>query len=179
VPVSDIIGGSVGCNDVDDTPSQRRRLFHQLTFHGFLLCFAANCVATVYHYAFDWPAPYPVMSLPVLLGTVGGIGLLGGPAGLAWLNLRRHPRHGDPAQRPMDLGFIALLFLTSLTGLALLAWRDGRAMAPLLAAHLGAVMALFLTMPYGKFSHGIYRSAALLKWAVEKRRPNRLVLGGD
>ena len=178
-PVSDVIGGSVGCNDVDDTPSPRRRLFHQLTFHGFLLCFAATCVATVYHYAFDWPAPYPVMSLPVLLGTVGGIGLLGGPAGLAWLNLRRHPRHGDPAQRPMDLGFIALLFLTSLTGLALLAWRDGRAMAPLLAAHLGAVMALFLTMPYGKFSHGIYRSAALLKWAVEKRRPNRLGLGGD
>ena len=40
-------------------------------------------------------------------------------------------------------------------------------------------MALFLTMPCGKFSHGIYRSAALLKWAVEKRRPNRLVLGGD
>jgi citrate/tricarballylate utilization protein len=173
------IGRSVGCNDADDTPRQWRRVFHQLTFYGFLLCFAATCVATVYHYAFSWPAPYPLTSVPVVLGTVGGIGLLVGPAGLAWLNLRRHPLHGDPSQKPMDLGFIALLFLTSLTGLALLAWRDTSAMALLLALHLGAVMALFLTMPYGKFAHGIYRSVALLKWAVEKREPSRLKLGSD
>ncbi len=32
------------------------------------------------------------------------------------------------------------------------------------------VMALFLTLPYGKFAHGFYRCAALLKWAIEKRR---------
>ncbi len=63
-------------------------------------------------------APYAWTSLPVLLGTAGGIGLLIGPAGLWWLNARRHPAHGDAAQRPMDRAFIALLFLTSLTGLA-------------------------------------------------------------
>ena len=33
------------------------------------------------------------------------------------------------------------------------------------------VMALFLTLPYGKFAHGIYRGAALLKWSIEKRQP--------
>jgi citrate/tricarballylate utilization protein len=43
-------------------------------------------------------------------------------------------------------------------------------MGALLAVHLGAVMALFLTLPYGKFAHGFYRTAALLKWAIEKRR---------
>ena len=172
-------GTRVGCNDADDTPSQWRRVYHQFTFYGFLLCFAATCVATLYHYALDWPAPYPVASLPVVLGTLGGIGLLIGPAGLAWLNLRRDPAHGDPAQKPMDLGLIALLFLTSLSGLALLVWRDTSAMALLLAMHLGAVMGLFLTMPYGKFAHGIYRCAALLKWAIEKRQPTRLKLGGD
>jgi citrate/tricarballylate utilization protein len=48
-----------------------------------------------------------------------------------------------------------------------------------LCVHLGAVMALFLTLPYGKFAHGIFRSAALLKWAIEKRQPNSLQLGGD
>ena len=64
-------------------------------------------------------------SLPVLLGTLGGIGLLVGPAGLLWLNLRRHPLHGDAAQQPMDRGFIALLFGDERSrGLALLAWRD-------------------------------------------------------
>ena len=63
------------------------------------------------------------------------------------------------------------------TGLALLVWRDTGAMALLLAIHLGAVMALFLTLPYGKFAHGIFRSAALLKWAIEKRLPGTLKLG--
>jgi citrate/tricarballylate utilization protein len=105
--------------------------------------------------------------------------LLIGPAGLFWLNLRRHPAHGDAAQKPMDRGFIALLFFTSLTGLALLAWRDTSSMALLLAVHLGVVMALFLTLPYGKFAHGIFRSAALLKWAIEKRQPSSLKLGDE
>jgi len=114
-----------------------------------------------------------------VLGTVGGIGLLIGPAGLLWLNLRRHPLHGDPSQRPMDRAFIVLLFATSATGLALLAWRDTGAMALLLAVHLGVVMALFLTLPYGKFAHAVYRVAALLKWSIEKRQPNRLQLGAD
>jgi citrate/tricarballylate utilization protein len=102
-----------------------------------------------------------------------------GPAGLLWLNLRRHPMQGDAAQRPMDRGFIVLLFLISLTGLALLAFRDTGAMGLLLAVHLGTVMALFLTLPYSKFAHGVYRSAALLKWNIEKRQPNSLQLGSD
>jgi citrate/tricarballylate utilization protein len=40
-------------------------------------------------------------------------------------------------------------------------------------------MAFFATMPYGKFAHGVYRAAALLKWAVEKRLPTNLRLGAD
>jgi citrate/tricarballylate utilization protein len=42
-------------------------------------------------------------------------------------------------------------------------------MGLLLAVHLGTVMAFFLTMPYGKFAHGVFRSASLLKNAVDKR----------
>jgi citrate/tricarballylate utilization protein len=105
--------------------------------------------------------------------------LLVGPIGLLWLNLHRHPEHGDAAQKSMDRGFLALLFFTSLTGLALMIWRDSSVMAILLAVHLGVVMALFLTMPYGKFAHGFYRCAALLKYAVEKRQANKLQLGSE
>ena len=172
-------GHGEGCNEADDAFTLWRRRFHHFTFYGFMLCFAATCVATIYHYVFNWQAPYSYTSLPVLLGTTGGIGLLIGPAGLFWLNLRRHPMHGDAAQKPMDRGFIALLFFTSLTGLALLAWRDTSAMALLLAVHLGVVMALFATLPYGKFAHGVYRCAALLKFAIEKRQPSRLALPAD
>ncbi len=172
-------GHGKGCNNADDAFTQWRRRFHHFTFYGFMLCFAATCVATLYHYLLGQQAPYPLLSAPVLLGTAGGIGLLIGPAGLLWLNVKRHPEQGDAAQKPMDRGFIMLLFLTSATGLALLAGRDGSAMALLLAIHLGVVMALFLTLPYGKFAHGIYRSAALLKWSIERRQPNKLQLGSD
>lgn len=172
-------GHGEGCNEESDRFTLARRRFHHFTFYGFLLCFAATSVATLYHYLFGWHAPYPVTSLPVMLGILGGIGLLIGPAGLLWLNLRREPDTSDDAQRTMDRGFIALLLLTSATGLALLAGRDTGAMAALLAVHLGVVMALFLTLPYGKFAHGIYRTAALLKSAIEKRQPNRLQLGSD
>lgn len=172
-------GHGMGCNNADDAFTLLRRRFHHFTFYGFMLCFAATSVATLYHYLFDLHAPYALSSLPVLLGIAGGIGLLVGPAGLLWLNLKRHPLHGDATQKPMDRGFIALLFLTSLSGLLLLAFRDTSAMGLLLAVHLGVVMALFLTLPYGKFAHGIFRSAALLKWSIEKRLPNSLQLGSE
>jgi citrate/tricarballylate utilization protein len=172
-------GHGEGCNERDDAFTLWRRRFHHFTFYGFLLCFAATCVATLYHYLSGWPAPYPLASWPVLLGTAGGLGLLVGPAGLFWLHLRRHPAHVLAAQKPMDRGFIALLFFASLTGLVLLIWRDTGAMALLLALHLGVVMALFATLPYSKFAHAGYRCVALLKYAIEKRQPNRLQTGAE
>jgi citrate/tricarballylate utilization protein len=164
-------GGGDGCTYPDEKPSLARRHFHHLTFYGFMLCFAATCVATVYHYVFGWKAPYAFWSLPVLLGTLGGIGLLAGPLGLLWLKRKRDPQLVDPSQDGMDLAFLALLFLVSATGLALLALRETRAMGMLLALHLGAVLALFLSLPYGKFVHALYRFAALTRFHIEKRRP--------
>ena len=105
------------------------------------------------------------------LGTLGGLGLLAGSAGLSWLKCRRDPELADPSQSGMDLGFLILLFLTSLTGLLLLAFRETRAMGVLLALHLAAVMALFLTLPYGKFVHALYRFAALVRFHIERTRP--------
>ncbi|MDE2297059.1 MAG: tricarballylate utilization 4Fe-4S protein TcuB [Burkholderiales bacterium] len=172
-------GHGEGCNNADDAYTLSRRRFHHLTFYGFMLCFAATSVATLYHYLLGWPAPYGYASLPKLLGMAGGVALVVGTTGLLGLNLTRHPLQGDAAQKPMDRGFIALLFLTAASGLALTALRASDALALLLAIHLGAVMALFATLPYGKFAHGVYRSAALLKWAVEKRQPSGLRLGDD
>ncbi|MFL9811796.1 tricarballylate utilization 4Fe-4S protein TcuB [Stutzerimonas sp. VN223-3] len=172
-------GHGKGCNNESDRFTLWRRRFHHLTFYGFMLCFAATGVATLYHYLLGAEAPYPVFSLPVLLGIVGGLGLIVGPVGLLVLGYQRDPAQGDVAQRPMDRGFIALLLLISLTGFGLLIGRDTGAMAVLLAVHLGVVMAFFLTMPYGKFAHGIFRSAALLKYAIEKRQPDRIKLGSE
>lgn len=162
-------GGQAGCMNEDEHPTDRRRLYHHFTFYGFLLCFASTSVATVYHYVLGWPAPYPWTSAPVILGTLGGIGLLIGPAGLLAAKGRRDPQLRAGRNAGMDVAFLVMLFLTSLTGLLLLVLRDTGAMGILLAVHLGVVLALFLSLPYGKFVHGLYRFAALIKYAGERR----------
>jgi citrate/tricarballylate utilization protein len=163
-------GGDGGCSSEGEKPSARRRVFHHLTFYGFLLCFAATSVATIYHYVFGWPAPYPPLSAPVVLGSLGGIGLLLGPVGLFLLKRSRDPILVDQRRSGMDDAFLVMLFLTSATGFALLLLRDTPAMGLLLALHLGVVLGLFLSMPYGKFVHGLYRFAALMKYAGERKR---------
>lgn len=172
-------GHGEGCNNEHDAYTHARRRAHHLTFYGFFLCFAATSVATLYHYVLGWVAPYDLPSLPKLLGAVGGVSLMTGTVWLWRLNRRRQPLQGDAAQRPMDLAFIALLFLTSASGLALWLARATPALPLLLCLHLGAVIALFATMPYGKFAHAVFRSAALLRHAVEKRQPNPVGLGAD
>lgn len=162
-------GGGVGCMNDDEKPTDDRRLYHHLTFYGFMLCFASTTVATGYHYLMGMQAPYPWYDLPVLLGTAGGIGLLIGPAGLLVAKGRRDPALADPARFGMDVAFLVMLFLTGLTGLALLVLRATPAMGILLAVHLGVVFSLFVTLPYGKFVHGIYRYLALVRYARERR----------
>jgi citrate/tricarballylate utilization protein len=163
-------GGGGGCTSENEQPSGLHRIYHHFTFYGFLLCFVATSLATLYHYAFGWRAPYALTSLPVLLGILGGIGLLVGPAGLFALARRRDPKLTDRPRRGMDMAFIVMLFLTSLTGLLLLILRDTAAMGTLLSVHLGMVLALFLSLPYGKFVHALYRFLALVKYAAERRR---------
>lgn len=158
-------GGKGGCGT--EQPTDPRKLYHHLTFYGFLLCFLATVMATLYHYVLGRQAPYAWYDLPVIAGTLGGLGLLGGPAGLLTEKLRR-PRHlTDPRAMSMEVTFIVMLFLTSLTGLALLPLRATAAMPVLLAIHLGVVLALFVTLPYSKFVHGIYRYLALVRYARE------------
>ena len=100
-------GGGVGCFNEDDRPTDRRKLYHHFTFYGFALCFASTCVATLYHYLLAREAPYAWWDLPVVLGTLGGIGLLIGPIGLLAERWKRDPvlvdrsalRHGYRVHR--------------------------------------------------------------------------------
>jgi citrate/tricarballylate utilization protein len=157
------------CTINENVRTPWRRWFHHMTFYGFLLCFGSTGVAAAYHYGLRWEAPYPFLSLPVILGTLGGIGLLIGPVGLWALRERRNRTTVDPGQQGLDRAFILLLLLTSATGLALLLFRNSAAMAPLLLGHLAIVLTLFVTLPFGKFVHGLYRAAALIRYARESR----------
>ena len=160
-------GGGHGCNYPDDRFSHIRRWLHHLVFYGFLLCLASTSIAAIYDHLLHWRAPYPVWSWPVMLGTVGGVALLVGTGGLLYLKARMDSLPASPRALGMDVGFLVLLFLSSLSGLLLLIFRETPAMGTLLAVHLGIVVGLFVTLPYGKFVHAIFRYAALVKNAIE------------
>jgi len=162
-------GGGGGCTYPDEKFSYARRTYHHFTFYGFMLCFAATSVATIYDHVFGWIAPYGYLSVPVVLGTVGGLGLLIGPVGLLSLKMKAEPAPQARDLMGMDVALLVLLFLISFTGLVLLVLRETSAMGTLLAVHLGFVLALFVTLPYSKMVHGVYRLLALIQDAAERR----------
>ncbi|WP_299484190.1 tricarballylate utilization 4Fe-4S protein TcuB [uncultured Roseibium sp.] len=157
-------GHGDGCNFEDeDRFSQARRHAHQAVMYGFLLCFASTSAGTILHYVFDMPAPYPLWSLPKLLGIPGGILMVIGTVMLASLKLKADRSLGAPSAWGGEMGFILLLFLVALSGLLLYALGSTAAMPALLAIHLGSVLSFFLLTPYTKMAHGFYRLAALVR----------------
>ncbi len=122
----------------------------------------------MFHHFLGWQAPYSLLSLPVVLGTLGGIGLLIGTVGLFAMKFTDDPAPKVRSLLGMDVAMLVLLALAALTGLALLALRSTGGMGVALAVHLGVILALFLVLPYSKMVHGVYRAAALLRYAVER-----------
>jgi citrate/tricarballylate utilization protein len=163
-------GDGSGCTYPDEQFAHNRRIFHHLTFYGFMLDLASTTTAAIYHHGFHWESPYPLLSLPVVLGTVGGIMLMIGTAGLLALKWKADRIPGTTTMMQMDVSFILILFLTSLTGMLLLVLRETPAMGTLLAIHLGVVAAFFIMIPYGKLAHVVYRYSALVRNAIEQRR---------
>lgn len=162
-------GGGHGCNYPDERFRHGRRRLHHLVFYGFLAAFASTATAAFYDHVLGLPAPYPWLSLPVLLGLAGGVAMTAGLCGLILLKLRMDREPADEEGRGMELGFLGLLLAVNGTGLLLLFLRETAAMGFLLALHLAAVAAFFALLPYSKFVHALYRWAALVKNASEQK----------
>ncbi|MPZ47935.1 MAG: tricarballylate utilization 4Fe-4S protein TcuB [Dehalococcoidia bacterium] len=163
-------GAGEGCTYPTSHFSQARRWFHHALVWGVLLDLASTTLAAVYHNFLGRESPYPYFSLPVVLGTAGGVLIIVGIAGLFELKRRSDKAPSYAEMLNQDLIFLWLLLITSASGLILLALRETSIMGTLLTLHLGIVAALYLTLPYGKFAHVIYRYAALIRYQIENRR---------
>jgi len=162
-------GGGPGCPYPREHASYARIVWHMLVFYGFGAAVASTTIAFIEQDLLDRMPPYPLLSAPVVLGTLGGLAMIAGTCGML---VTKAQSDRAPASGPtlgMDYAFVVLLGLASLTGMLTLVLRETAAMGIVLMIHLGVVAALFVTAPYGKFIHLVYRFLALVRNQVEQR----------
>ena len=163
-------GTAGGCYYPSERTSNSRLVLHMLVFYGFLSAFVATIAAAILQDFFDQLPPYPLLSAPVILGSAGGVAMIVGATGLLYLKYRSDRAPADARSLDLDWVFLISLDVVSLTGMLLLILRETPAMGVLLVIHLATVLALYVSAPYGKFAHFVYRYAALVQNRLEESR---------
>lgn len=172
-------GGGAECfYPRDDEPSPLRRRLHHLTLYGFLLCVLSTTSAAVLGDILDSPPPYPLISVPVISGSMGGAGLLAGCVGLLVLKVRSSPATSFAQMTVKDYGLLVALIYLAFTGLLTLALRTSSAFGLVFLAHFAGVVLCFAAAPYSKFVHFVYRFLAILKDSLENGQVGVAAEGG-
>ncbi len=162
-------GGAGGCPYPSERPSFARAVLHQMVFYGFFSAFASTTIAFIQQDFLGWMPPFPLLSWPVVLGSLGGVAMIVGCLGLMALKWQADREPADARAIDMDYVFLVVLGLVNVTGMALLVLRETTWMGTLLVVHLALVFSLYFTVPYGKFAHFVYRYAALVQNRIEER----------
>ena len=162
-------GTAGGCYYPTERTSNARLVLHMLVFYGFLSALAATIAAFILQDVFGELPPYPILSVPVVLGSIGGVAMIVGATGLLYLKWRSDRAPADASTMNLDWLFLVSLNVVSITGMLLLALRDTPLMGLLLIVHIATVFALYVAAPYGKFAHFVYRYAALVQNRLESR----------
>ena len=160
-------GGGEECYEGGSGPSAARRRLHTAVAGGFAACFASTLSAAFLQDVLGAAPPYPLLSVPVVAGTAGGLSMLAGCAGLIALK-----RRGGPA-RVADYGLLLGLGLLALTGLLTLLLRATPAFGLILVAHLATIVVCFAIVPYTRFVHAGYRFLAIVSDNLEQRAGSR------
>jgi citrate/tricarballylate utilization protein len=166
-------GGGRGCYYPKAHASQARRVYHSLVYYGFLSATVSTTLAAIYQDILHKLPPYSFTSAPVVFGSIGGVAMMVGVAGLLVLKATSDREPGHAASVRLDYLFLIALGLTALSGMLTLLFRDSSAMGIILTIHLGLVAAMFITVPYGKMVHALYRSLAILRHHLEQSQPRR------
>jgi len=162
-------GNAGGCNYPTERTSNARLVLHMLVFYGFVSAFVATVSAFLLQDFLGVLPPYPLLSVPVLFGSLGGVAMIVGATGLLYLKWRSDRAPADSRSLNLDWLFLLGLDVVSITGMLLLLLRETPAMGTLLVVHLATVLALYVSAPYGKFAHFVYRYAALVQNRLESR----------
>ncbi|MDH2900842.1 MAG: tricarballylate utilization 4Fe-4S protein TcuB [archaeon] len=159
-----------GCYHEETTPSYTFLMLHALIFYGFIAALISTIIAAIYQDVFAILPPYPVLSLPVFFGIVGGICMTIGTLAFFVLQSKPDIRPIFKNMSTLDHAFLFTLALVSITGFLTLIFRSSALLGMMFTFHLGFVLLLFVTAPYGKFVHFTYRYTTLVVTRIEERK---------
>jgi quinone-modifying oxidoreductase subunit QmoC len=151
-----------------------RRLGHLLLVWGFLGALATTTLLGVAMDLLGVRTPLPQLHPIKLLGNASAVLLV---VGLAWLLVHRATRPETAGRsRAFDHFFLGLVVLVVVSGVGAEVARAILPAGPALGiyvVHLGAVLSLFLTFPFSKFAHALYRTLAMAHQRLaSERRPS-------
>ncbi len=139
-----------------------RRIGHLLLLWGFVGALLTTTLLGIAIDAFGVKTPLPQLHPIKLLGNASAVLLV---VGVVWLLVNRITNEtASGRSRAFDNFFLALVVLLILSGVGA---ELGRYVLPVPVAialyvlHLGMVLSLFLTFPFSKFAHALYRTLAM------------------
>ncbi len=160
----------------------KRYYGHLPMLYGFLGAFATTTLVTLYYYLFDRLTPLPLYDPVKILGNVSAVLLLYGCARLVARRFEKGPeeRNNLPSSY-FDWLFLGLLTAVAVTGtlteLTRLSGAAGIAY-PTYFIHLCLIFMLLGYMPYSKFAHLFYRTAAMVHEKMYAAEEVAVVLPG-
>ena len=161
-------GGGSGCDYPTDVPNGSRRRAHLILTAGFGLCLLSTAAAGIMQDFLDDRPPYAWLSVPVITGTAGGLGLIVGCTWLIALKRSADATLTTPTMTKADLGLLGALIALAATGLGTLVLRSTPAFEPVLVVHLAAVVLAFAVVPYSKFPHFVYRLLSIYQADLDR-----------
>ncbi len=173
--VSDILvlrhmsGGQEGCSYVGGEPSRKRKVGHQLLMYGFIGTFLATVSAAFMQYVLGMMPPYSLLSVPVILGSIGGLAAMAGTIMLMALKPKSDRKETTERMWQADHSLLGGLMALMLSGFLVTVFRGGAVFPSVLILHLAMVATAFLVFPRTKFLHLFFRALSIYQDNLESR----------
>ena len=151
----------------DCEAAKPRKKGHQLLFWGFVLAFITTTAdAIAIHILGIHEVPFPLWHPVKIIGNAGAVLLVVG--GFLLMSYRQNPEGNAGASTAFDTFFLGVVLLVIGTGVFTEAFGPSMLDLPAVLSgwfyilHLATVLTLFLTFPYSKFAHMLYRTLAMV-----------------
>jgi quinone-modifying oxidoreductase subunit QmoC len=138
-----------------------RKMGHFFLLWGFIGALITTTLVVVALYGFGTELPLPQWHPFKILGNISAALLV---LGVVWLVSNRLANEGAGTSQAFDTFFLVLVIALIFSGVGV---ELGRYVFPvplaltLYVLHLGVILTLFLTFPFSKFAHALYRTLAM------------------